>query len=69
MHILSNESGGNSLGSSSSNLYTCNNYVAPQHADRDQGLSVCTQLEKNHCQADEFNFSYTEWGGVYSHSA
>ncbi|KAF7971548.1 hypothetical protein HWV62_20868 [Athelia sp. TMB] len=62
MHILSNESGGNSLGSSSSNLYTCNNYVAPQHADRDQGLSVCTQLEKNHCQADEFNFSYTEWG-------
>ncbi|KAF7970281.1 hypothetical protein HWV62_24476 [Athelia sp. TMB] len=62
MYALSRDSGGNPLGSTCGNMFTCNDYVAPQHADHDEGMSVCTQLEKSDCLADEYNFSYTEWG-------
>lgn len=62
IHMESDESGGNPLGSTCFNLYTCNDYMAPQHFDHDQGWSICTQLQKVDCQEDEYNFSFTEWG-------
>lgn len=61
MNLTSQESGGNTVGSSCANLYTCDDYMAPQHTDNDQDMSVCMQLGKD-CAKDEYNFSYTEWG-------
>lgn len=62
IHVLSRESGGNTLGTTCMNIYACNNYMAPQHPDHDQGMSVCMQLVKEYCKQDEYNFAYTEWG-------
>lgn len=62
LHESSQDSGGNPLGSTCSNLFTCNDYMAPQHCDHDEEMSICTQVEKSGCQEDEYNFSFTEWG-------
>jgi hypothetical protein len=51
----------NPLGSAGSNLYVCTDYMAPQHCDKDTGISLCCQLNKE-SKIDEFCFAYTKWG-------
>jgi hypothetical protein len=51
----------NRLGSEGSNLYVCTDYTAPQHHDKDTGISLCCQLNKD-VMLDEFCFAYTQWG-------
>lgn len=50
------------LGTSPTNIYYCFNYLAFQHRDKDLGLGVCSQLELERQDENEYNFSYTEWG-------
>lgn len=60
----SNDSGDNPLGSTYTNLYTYNNYMAPQHSNYVQGWSICTRLQKSDCQENKCKFSFPE-GRVY----
>lgn len=56
------ETEGNILGKTASNIYYCHNYSSPLHKDKDIGLSSCIQLKKTGLQEDEWNFAYAEWG-------
>ena len=51
----------NPLGSAGSNLYVCNDYMAPQHCNNNTGISLCCQINKE-SKIDEFCFAYTKWG-------
>ncbi|KAJ6606286.1 hypothetical protein DFH09DRAFT_1299554 [Mycena vulgaris] len=55
-------SGLNNMGRTGMNSFYCWEYAAPLHKDEDDRWSLCCQLWKDGCQADEYNFAYAEWG-------
>jgi hypothetical protein len=50
------------MGTMAANIFYCSNYLAYQHEDNDASPGICSQLVLDRIHADEWNFSYTEWG-------
>ncbi|KAJ6555687.1 hypothetical protein DFH09DRAFT_1084854 [Mycena vulgaris] len=56
------QEGLNNMGRTGMNSFYCWEYAALLHKDEDNRWSLCCQLWKDGCQADEYNFAYAEWG-------
>ena len=64
---LSEEKELKGMGSCGVSSYYCHNYISPQHTDKDEGWSICSQLFKEMDAAGgdnekDFNFAFTKWG-------
>ena len=50
------------MGTMGTNNYYCDRYIAAQHCDCDQTMSLCCQLEKQSVDKNDYNFAFSQWG-------
>jgi hypothetical protein len=50
------------MGSTAASLFYCNDYLAKQHTDKDVGIGICAQLEKQCADQYGYSFAYPEYG-------